>query len=178
MIPSSFVELCWIEITNPVVVLRLPNGVVWDLTWIQRNAVIWLTNKWVEFAQFYSLKNGHFLFFRNEGNSHFRVVICDLSASKIQCPSFNQRVETLEDHNIRFSSLKKSKSNPKERRQCVATENHQSQRIKFPQSTKSIKGGLFSFGLLKDFEEVKLIQLTLKMYAYYKILYNPNRRAS
>lgn len=51
------------------------------------NGIVWLDDGWREFANHYSLKRGHLLVFRYEGNSKFHVVICDITICDIDYPS-------------------------------------------------------------------------------------------
>ncbi|KAG2314212.1 hypothetical protein Bca52824_017334 [Brassica carinata] len=47
---------------------------------------VWFNNGWSEFAEAHSISEGHFLYFCYEGNSSFRVMIFDVSASEIDYP--------------------------------------------------------------------------------------------
>ncbi|KAL0006936.1 hypothetical protein SO802_008438 [Lithocarpus litseifolius] len=63
--------------------LKLPNGVEWKVELTESDGEVWLQKGWLEFAKYYSVKQGHFLVFRYEGNSHFYVLIFDESATEI-----------------------------------------------------------------------------------------------
>ena len=52
----------------------------------------WLQNGWHEFANYHSLKQGHLLVLRYEGNSHFYVLIFDASATEIDY-SFDDKLQ-------------------------------------------------------------------------------------
>nr|POF26625.1 b3 domain-containing transcription factor vrn1 [Quercus suber] len=63
--------------------LELPNDAKWKVELTECNDEVWLQKGWKEFAKCYSLKQGHFVVFRYEGNSHFQVLIFDETATKI-----------------------------------------------------------------------------------------------
>ncbi|KAL4634305.1 hypothetical protein ACB092_04G189900 [Castanea dentata] len=67
--------------------LTLPNGAKWEVELTKHNGEVWLQKGWREFAEYYSLKQGHFVVFRYEENSHFHVLIYDPSATEIDYPS-------------------------------------------------------------------------------------------
>lgn len=53
---------------------------------------VWLRNGWPQFAKFYSLCFGHFIFFEYQGNCNFKVVIFDTSTTEIDYPvQFEER---------------------------------------------------------------------------------------
>ena len=45
---------------------------------------VWLLSGWQEFAEYYSIGYGHCLVFRYDGDSTFRVLIFDKTASEIE----------------------------------------------------------------------------------------------
>ncbi|CAL9218266.1 unnamed protein product [Arabidopsis halleri] len=47
---------------------------------------VWFEKGWSDFAEAHFLSDGHFLFFHYKGDSCFRVVIFDVSASEIEYP--------------------------------------------------------------------------------------------
>ncbi|XP_065633728.1 B3 domain-containing protein Os03g0212300-like [Quercus suber] len=63
--------------------LKLLSGVGWNVELTESDGEVWLQKGWPEFAKYYSIKQGHFLVFRYEGNSHFYVLIFDESATEI-----------------------------------------------------------------------------------------------
>lgn len=73
------------------VVVELPCGSTWKMGLKNgvgaTNGIVWLDDGWREFANHYSLKRGHLLVFRYEGNSKFHVVICDITICDIDYPS-------------------------------------------------------------------------------------------
>ncbi|XP_059639687.1 B3 domain-containing transcription factor VRN1-like, partial [Cornus florida] len=54
---------------------------------------VWLQNGWQEFKVYYSIGHGHLLVFRYDGNSHFHVLIFDLSGTEIEYPFSDIHVE-------------------------------------------------------------------------------------
>ncbi|KAK7846120.1 b3 domain-containing transcription factor vrn1, partial [Quercus suber] len=64
--------------------LKLPSGAEWKVEMTEHDGEVWLKKGWQEFAKYYSVKQGHFLLFRYEGNSHFHVLIFDASATEIE----------------------------------------------------------------------------------------------
>ncbi|KAJ4843264.1 hypothetical protein Tsubulata_009867 [Turnera subulata] len=74
LIPSEFVLGKGTSLAN-VVVLRVPGGEEWQMEVLRCNGDVWFCNGWQEFAEFYSLKHGNFVFFNNQGNSQFSVAI-------------------------------------------------------------------------------------------------------
>lgn len=71
--------------------LEDPNGKRWEVKLKKlENGEVWLCGQgWSDFAEFYSLRTGHLIFFTYGGsnNSHFNVVICDNTATEIDYPS-------------------------------------------------------------------------------------------
>ncbi|XP_052205128.1 B3 domain-containing transcription factor VRN1-like, partial [Diospyros lotus] len=61
------------------------------------NGDVWLCEGWKGFAQYYSIRYGHLLLFRYDGNSHFHVLIFDMSASEIEYPPFDMQIQKRED---------------------------------------------------------------------------------
>ncbi|OMO66288.1 hypothetical protein COLO4_30632 [Corchorus olitorius] len=102
-IPSKFAREYRNALSSPVF-LKVPTGAEWELELTKRDGKIWLEKGWDNFARHYSLKNGYFLVFRLEGNSHFHVLIFDKTASEIKYPNPNQndeavRIEESEEEN-------------------------------------------------------------------------------
>ncbi|KAF3964420.1 hypothetical protein CMV_011296 [Castanea mollissima] len=64
--------------------LKLPSGAEWKVEMTEHDGEVWLKKGWQEFAKYYSVKQGHFLVFRYEGNSHFHVLIFDASATETE----------------------------------------------------------------------------------------------
>ncbi|XP_022740304.1 B3 domain-containing protein LOC_Os12g40080-like isoform X2 [Durio zibethinus] len=92
-IPRKFVRKYGNGLSSPVV-LMVPGGATWHVELTKSDGVVWLQNGWQEFAEHYSLKYGHLLVFRYEGNCKFQVLIFDMSASEIEYPY----ISYIEDH--------------------------------------------------------------------------------
>ncbi|XP_039061283.1 B3 domain-containing protein Os03g0619600-like [Hibiscus syriacus] len=84
-IPRKFVKKYGNGLSDSVL-LMVPSGDTWHVELTKSDGVVWLQNGWEEFVAFYSLKNGHFLVFKYEGNDKFIVLIFDMSASEIEYP--------------------------------------------------------------------------------------------
>ncbi|KAB1669453.1 hypothetical protein E1A91_D03G020300v1 [Gossypium mustelinum] len=84
-IPRKFVKNHGNSMSSPAM-LSVPSGAVWKVELTKSDGKIWLENGWLEFSNHYSLDIGHLLVFRYDGNSNFRVIIFDKSASEIQYP--------------------------------------------------------------------------------------------
>ncbi|KAL5557168.1 hypothetical protein UlMin_039404 [Ulmus minor] len=86
LICNKFARKYGKSLSNPILV-KLPCGSEWKMEFTKHDAGgVYLQKGWLEFIDHYSLKKGHLLFFRYEGNSQFHVVICDRSAAEIDYP--------------------------------------------------------------------------------------------
>ncbi|XP_027364811.1 B3 domain-containing transcription factor VRN1-like [Abrus precatorius] len=157
-IPRSFVNKCWEEISNPIVLL-LPNGAKWEVKWKRPDVDVWLSNDWKKFSEFYALDENHLLVFRYVGKSRFHVVILDQSALEIKYPLLeeatfdDEKGDNSSRHNKRqksplaFSSFtKKIKTNPTKEPQCyhsqdVETKHAQSRMNSRPKNKGGDVGG-------------------------------------
>ncbi|XP_031116792.1 B3 domain-containing transcription factor VRN1-like [Ipomoea triloba] len=84
-----------------VACLEVPTGEVSKIHVVHDSqGRIWLAKGWEEFTKNYSIREGHFLVFRYDGESHFHVLIFDKTASEIEYPQIivsHGGVESLED---------------------------------------------------------------------------------
>ncbi|XP_019195010.1 PREDICTED: B3 domain-containing protein Os12g0591400-like [Ipomoea nil] len=83
-----------------VACLEVPTGQVSKIQVVHDSqGRIWLDKGWEEFTKNYSIRDGHFLVFRYDGESHFHVLIFDKTASEIEYPEIVSHggVESLED---------------------------------------------------------------------------------
>nr|GLL39076.1 B3 domain-containing protein Os12g0591400-like [Ipomoea trifida] len=84
-----------------VACLEVPTGKVSKIHVVHDSqGRIWLAKGWEEFTKNYSIREGHFLVFRYDGESHFHVLIFDKTASEIEYPQIivsHGGVESLED---------------------------------------------------------------------------------
>ncbi|KAF5463877.1 hypothetical protein F2P56_014005 [Juglans regia] len=92
MIPRRFVRKHGEGLSN-LAFLNLPNGAEWKLELTRFDDEIWLQKGWQEFMEYYSVKPGHFLVFRYEGNSCFHILIFDMSATEIDYPTHNSQIK-------------------------------------------------------------------------------------
>ncbi|PON54044.1 B3 DNA binding domain containing protein [Parasponia andersonii] len=86
LIPNLFPRKCRETLSNSVTI-KLPCGSNWKMKLKNDGGKVWLDKGWPEFAKHYSIKRGHLLIFRYEGNSEFHAVIFDTSTVEIDYPS-------------------------------------------------------------------------------------------
>ncbi|XP_016178706.2 B3 domain-containing transcription factor VRN1-like isoform X1 [Arachis ipaensis] len=84
--PNKFCRKYGGDMPNPVQ-LQPPDGTEWRIDWTNRDGEILFKNGWKEFASFYTLENGHVLWFEYNGTSNIKVNIFDMSALEIDYPS-------------------------------------------------------------------------------------------
>ncbi|KAL2905739.1 B3 domain-containing transcription factor VRN1 [Bienertia sinuspersici] len=85
VIPKKFMTLHGNDLAN-VVYLNIPSGKVWKMELVKENGKAFLQKGWPKFVEFYSLSHGNLLVFKYQGNSRFKVIICDMSACEIDYP--------------------------------------------------------------------------------------------
>ncbi|CAL1408808.1 unnamed protein product [Linum trigynum] len=85
LIPSRFVTNCGEGLSNSAI-LKVPSGLSWTVGLVRDEIGVWFRNGWQDFAEFHSLRYGHFLVFEYKGCSSFYVVICDRTAAEIEYP--------------------------------------------------------------------------------------------
>ncbi|XP_047319135.1 B3 domain-containing protein Os03g0620400-like [Impatiens glandulifera] len=85
-IPRDFIAKYGIQISNAVL-LKMPNGAVWRMGVTYSCGEVCLESGWRSFTNYYSIRFGHLLVLRYDGNSVFHVLILDnLNASEIEYP--------------------------------------------------------------------------------------------
>ncbi|XP_059639686.1 B3 domain-containing transcription factor VRN1-like [Cornus florida] len=101
------------------VFLKVPTGAVWKVELVDSDGDIWLQNGWQEFKEYYSIRYGHLLVFRFDGNSRFHVLIFDMSATEIEYAvgadsiEVDDSVEILDDFPTCQTREKKKDVSPK-----------------------------------------------------------------
>lgn len=90
--PRKFVTKYGDSLSSPVL-LMVPSGSTWHVELIKSDGDVWLQNGWKEFAEHYSLKHGHFLVFKYQGDCNFQVLIFDMSASEIEYPHISPNMD-------------------------------------------------------------------------------------
>ncbi|KAF8019541.1 hypothetical protein BT93_G0280 [Corymbia citriodora subsp. variegata] len=86
-IPKSFLRRYGKDLSG-LVLLKVAGGLTWPVKLEKGdNDVVWLWKGWRKFMDHYSIGHGHLLVFKYEGDSVFRVIIFDKSASEIDYPS-------------------------------------------------------------------------------------------
>ncbi|KAL3339103.1 hypothetical protein AABB24_027967 [Solanum stoloniferum] len=98
-IPNEFVTEHGANLGD-VVLLEVPNGVVWKIKLLNSSGMVWLNEGWNKFKEYYSIACGYFLLFRYKGNSQFSVFIFDLSASEIEYPRGPNEAMTPENRSV------------------------------------------------------------------------------
>ncbi|KAK3416131.1 hypothetical protein EUGRSUZ_H01965 [Eucalyptus grandis] len=114
-IPKKFVRKYGSSLSD-LVFLHLASGDVWEVELLRGNDGAFLRRGWPDFVKHYAIEHGHFLVFRYEGGSAFRVVIFDKSATEIKYPLVSENddprmeedvgdasVEVFEDHSDQVS---------------------------------------------------------------------------
>ncbi|MED6197727.1 hypothetical protein PIB30_059446 [Stylosanthes scabra] len=89
-IPNKFSKKHGDDMPNPVH-LKPPDGTQWKIDWTNHDGEILFEKGWKEFAKFYTLDNGHLLWFEYDGTSNIEVHILDMSGLEIDYPS-NDRI--------------------------------------------------------------------------------------
>ncbi|KAK9129666.1 hypothetical protein Sjap_010153 [Stephania japonica] len=86
--------------------LSVAGGKIWKIRLKKDSSGMWFEDGLQEFIKYYSINAGHLLLFRYDGNSKFRVVIFDMTATEIGYPCSNAAVDV-------GSELHKKKDGPK-----------------------------------------------------------------
>ncbi|XP_056159252.1 B3 domain-containing transcription factor VRN1-like isoform X2 [Syzygium oleosum] len=82
-IPKKFLGRYGMDLSS-LVLLKVPGSSTWTIGVAKsNNGTVWLWKGWREFMQHYSIGHGHLVVFKYKGNSAFRVIIFDKSASEI-----------------------------------------------------------------------------------------------
>ncbi|CAH9084236.1 unnamed protein product [Cuscuta europaea] len=82
---------------------EVPTGEVWEIELVPSQGQVCLARGWKEFTRKYSIREGHFLVFRYDGESHFHVIIFDKSATEIEYPQFKTHDDD-DDDDARFKA--------------------------------------------------------------------------
>jgi hypothetical protein len=106
-IPESFVRQFEDEL-SAVATLTVPYGHSWQVGLEKANKKIWFHHGWQDFVEYHSIRCGYFLVFRYDGNSKFRVLVLDDSATEIQYPrskscKFEDQVDVMESDDAKRS---------------------------------------------------------------------------
>ncbi|KAF8405108.1 hypothetical protein HHK36_010006 [Tetracentron sinense] len=91
-IPRKFVRK-FRNTLSDVAFLKVPSGKIWRVGLRKADGEVWFQNGWQEFMEYHSIHDGHFLVFRYDGNSHFHVLIFDMSACEIEYPFDTKKFE-------------------------------------------------------------------------------------
>ncbi|KAL6331707.1 hypothetical protein AAG906_016703 [Vitis piasezkii] len=84
-IPNIFLREHGDSLSN-FVFFHPPTGAVSLVELLKRHGEVLLSSGWQQFADHYSIEYGYFLLFRCEGDSHFHVLVFDMTASEIEYP--------------------------------------------------------------------------------------------
>ncbi|MED6219244.1 hypothetical protein PIB30_034063 [Stylosanthes scabra] len=85
-VPKKFCKKYGDDLLNPVY-LKPPDGTEWKIDWTKKDGEILFEKGWKELATYYSLDNGHLLWFEYDGTSKIEVHIFDMSGLEIDYPS-------------------------------------------------------------------------------------------
>ncbi|XP_047312794.1 B3 domain-containing transcription factor VRN1-like [Impatiens glandulifera] len=116
-IPEEFVARYRNHLSNAVL-LKMPSGAVWRIGLTDSCGEVWMESGWRKFTNYYSIRYGHFLVFRYDGNSVFYVMILDNeNALEIEYPiversserndiiMIDDHDESMDFHHCRSSSI-------------------------------------------------------------------------
>ncbi|MED6219246.1 hypothetical protein PIB30_034066 [Stylosanthes scabra] len=90
-VPKKFSKKYGGGVPNPVY-LKPPDGTEWRIDWTKKDGEILFEKGWKELAKYYSLDNGHLLWFEYNGTSKIEVHIFDMSGLEIDYPSNDNSV--------------------------------------------------------------------------------------
>ncbi|MED6219248.1 hypothetical protein PIB30_034068 [Stylosanthes scabra] len=90
-VPKKFSKKYGDGLPNPVF-LKPPDGTEWKIDWTKQDGEVLFEKGWKEFATYYSLDNGHLLWFEYNGTSEIEVHIHDTSCLEIDYPSNDNSV--------------------------------------------------------------------------------------
>ncbi|XP_056163526.1 B3 domain-containing protein Os03g0620400-like [Syzygium oleosum] len=94
-IPKSFLRRCGKDLSNSVL-LKVPGGSTWTIELEKcNNGMVLLWKGWREFMEHFSISHGHLIVFKYKGNSTFRVIIFNKSASEIDYSSSSGKTSYL-----------------------------------------------------------------------------------
>ncbi|RYR32273.1 hypothetical protein Ahy_A10g046857 [Arachis hypogaea] len=85
-LPNKFSKKYGNGFPNPVY-LKPADDTEWRIDWTNQDGEIQFEKGWREFAAYYSLENGHLLWFEYNGTSKMEVQIFDMSCLEIEYPS-------------------------------------------------------------------------------------------
>ncbi|XLT41724.1 putative B3 domain-containing protein Os03g0621600 isoform X2 [Arachis ipaensis] len=85
-VPNKFSKKYGNGFPNPVY-LKPADDTEWKIDWTNKDGEILFEKGWKEFAAYYSLENGHLLWFEYNGTSKIEVQIFDMSCLEIEYPS-------------------------------------------------------------------------------------------
>ncbi|KAJ9175685.1 hypothetical protein P3X46_014217 [Hevea brasiliensis] len=100
-IPIKFVKKYGNCLSSPMI-LEIPTGNTWQVELLKNGDDVWLEKGWQEFSEYHSLKHGHLLLFKYEGECNFSVLIFDMSAVEIEYPGrdIHSGKETKKQENV------------------------------------------------------------------------------
>ncbi|XP_020988908.2 B3 domain-containing protein At1g49475 [Arachis duranensis] len=97
-LPKKFTRKYGSDLSNPLY-LKPPDGTEWRVDWIIHDGGILFKEGWKEFVAYYSLDDGHVLWFEyNIGTSRIEVQISDMSGLQIEYPVNDQIKEHPPQH--------------------------------------------------------------------------------
>ncbi|GAB2215084.1 hypothetical protein Droror1_Dr00019459 [Drosera rotundifolia] len=82
--------------------LAVTTGAVWEVELVMKSDhEVWLRRGWDRFMTDLSINLGHFLVFQYQGNSHFKVIIFDMSATEIEYQRLSTKTEPRSHCNVK-----------------------------------------------------------------------------
>ncbi|MED6208327.1 hypothetical protein PIB30_044018 [Stylosanthes scabra] len=85
-LPNKFTNKYGSGLPNPLY-LKPPDDTKWKVDWTNHDGGVLFEKGWKEFTAYYSLDNGHLLFFEYNETSHIEVHIHDISGLEIDYPA-------------------------------------------------------------------------------------------
>ncbi|XP_020969277.1 B3 domain-containing transcription factor VRN1-like isoform X4 [Arachis ipaensis] len=99
-LPKKFTRKYGSGLSNPLY-LKPPDGTEWRVNWTNHDGRTLFKRGWKEFVAYYSLDDGHVLWFDyNIGTSHIEVQIFDMSGLQIEYPANDQIKEHPPQHRV------------------------------------------------------------------------------
>ncbi|KAJ4836452.1 hypothetical protein Tsubulata_023091 [Turnera subulata] len=112
-LPPKFVRYYGNELAHAAT-LVVPTGRVWPMELTKQQEEIFFDKGWPRFLEHYSITDGQFLIFQYEGDSRFKVRICDTSCCEIRYRP---------DQTSNDEELRHKRGETSQRRQCKLADN-------------------------------------------------------
>ncbi|KAK3195659.1 hypothetical protein Dsin_026969 [Dipteronia sinensis] len=88
--------------------ITVPNDRVWRVGLRKEEGKVWFCDGWHDFVEYHPIRAGHFLVFKYEKNSNFRVLIFDITGCEIQYPYYCSSPE--HDKSVHYDEMENADS--------------------------------------------------------------------